>query len=81
MTGVSATAVFDREFLTLRGKLLEAAAALDRIDRAPGDVADPRAEQLRRVLAMLAQGGRREDRAEQLQMIFSLPYDPNWRKS
>jgi hypothetical protein len=35
--------VFDQEFLTIRAKLLEVAAALDRIDRAGGSLAnDPR---------------------------------------
>lgn len=61
----------------MRGKLLEVAAALDRIERAGDDARDdPRLAQLDRALSALRQGG--PDRAERLQMIFSLPYEPNW---
>lgn len=67
----------EREFLPMRGKLLELAAALDRIERAgDGAQGDPRLVQLDRALSALRQGG--SDRAERLQMIFSLPYEPNW---
>jgi hypothetical protein len=74
----AAAQVLDREFLTIRGKLLEVAAALDRIDRGTGSAAsDPRLEKIRDTLAIMAKGG---DRAEHLQMIFSLPYDAKWRR-
>lgn len=67
----------EREFLPLRGKLLELAAALDRIERSgDGPVEDARLEQIDRALTALRQPG--TDRAERLQMIFSLPYEPNW---
>ena len=47
--------VFEREFLSLRGKLIEVAAALDRVARAEGSVDDdPRMEQVRRSLELLA---------------------------
>ncbi len=73
--------VFEREFLPLRGKLLEVAAALDRIARAEGSAAgDPRMKQLRQGLELLCGADGRTDRAEQIQLIFSLPYDPDWRK-
>lgn len=69
----------DQEFLVLRAKILEIAAALDRLDRGDGDVGgDPRVEKLRRSLAELSSGER--DRAERIQMIFSLPYDEDWRR-
>jgi hypothetical protein len=68
----------DREFLTVRARLLELAAAFDRIDRAVGPTRDdPRREQLRRAVDVLASPT--PDRAERIQMHFSLPYDPAWQ--
>jgi hypothetical protein len=75
----SALDVLNREFLPLRGKLIEVAAALDRVDRAGGAPDDPRIGQIRRSLELLAQPRESPDRAEQVQRIFSLPYDPHWR--
>jgi hypothetical protein len=69
----------DREFLPLRGKLIEVAAALDRIGRAEGSCDDLRIDQVWRSLELLAASRETADRAEQVQMIFSLPYDPQWR--
>ena len=77
-----ATAVqaLDREFLTIRCKLLEVAAALDRIERGQGSAeSDPRLKKIGEALAILSKDG--TDRAEQLQLIFSLPYEPAWRKA
>ncbi len=71
--------VLNREFLPLREKLIDVAAALDRIGRAGGVCDDPRVDQIRRSLELLAQPRETADRAEQVQLIFSLPYDPNWR--
>jgi len=70
--------VFDREFLAMRCRLLDLAAAIDRIGRADGQVADdPRWRQLQQAIGVIAsQDGRR---AERVQMTFSLPYDGNWR--
>ncbi len=76
----TAAQVLDREFLTIRGKLLEVAAALDRVERGQGSVAgDSRLEKIRETLAILAKDG--TDRAEKLQLEFSLPYQPAWRKA
>ena len=76
----TAAQTLDREFLTIRCKLLEVAAALDRIERGQGSAAgDPRLEKIRETLAILGKDG--ADRAEQLQLIFSLPYEPAWRKT
>jgi len=76
----SAAEVFEREFIPLRGRIVEVAAALDRIARAAGSVdADPRFQQIRRGLELLARGEPATDRAERVLMIFSLPYDPTWR--
>ena len=60
----------DREFLGIRCRLIELAAALDRIDRAGSSMTgDPRMVQIRRSLELLA--GDAPDRAEQVQMVFS----------
>ena len=79
-TPTSALDVLNREFLPMRGKLLEIAAALDRMGRAGGECDETRVDQLRRSLELLAQPREANDRAEQVQLIFSLPYDPQWRK-
>ncbi len=74
----SAAEILDREFLETRCKLLEVAAALDRLDRADGPVTtDPRRQKIERALGILTNA--RGNRAEQLQMLFSLDYEPDWR--
>jgi hypothetical protein len=78
-----AAAVLDRDFLELRGKILEVAASLDRFDRAPshhhhGEVPDRRLAQIRQALEALLEPG--PGRAETVQHIFSLDYDPAWRE-
>lgn len=77
-----ASEVLDRDFLEARCKVLELAATLDRIDRAPahqGDGPDARLGQLRRAIEALAEPG--PGRAETIQRIFSLEYDPAWRRN
>lgn len=72
--------VLNREFLEIRCRLIDIGAALDRIDRSPDAGAaldDPRYLQLRKALVLLATDS--PDRAQQLQMVFSDDYDPNWR--
>jgi hypothetical protein len=76
-----ATEVLDRDFLETRGKILELAATLDRVDRArarQGDRPDSRLGQLRQALEALVEPG--PGRAETIQRIFSLEYDPAWRR-
>jgi hypothetical protein len=74
----STSTAFQREFLTIRGRLLDLAAALDRVERADGVVAgDARREAIRRSLEVLASAG--ADRAERIQLLFSLPYEENWQ--
>jgi len=77
--------VLGREYLPVRAKILEIAAALDRIERAravgaEGSAAegqsDPRLEQLRQALPILQQPG--TDHAEQVLQHFSLEYDDSW---
>lgn len=74
--------VLNRDFLEARARILDLAAALDRYERAPATsngtaTPDPRLDQLRRALEALLRPG--TDRAEAVQQIFSLDYDPAWR--
>ncbi len=72
--------VLNREFLEVRARLLQVAAALDRLDRATGSVADdPRRQNIALALEVLS--GSAAGRAEQIQMIFSRTYSANWRDS
>jgi hypothetical protein len=78
-TPMAAQAVLDREFLELRAKLLELAAAFDRLDRGGGIANDERRIQsIRQSLKVLLD--ETGDRAEQIQLIFSRPYDDDWQK-
>jgi hypothetical protein len=78
-TPMAAQAVLDREFLEVRAKLLELAASFDRLDRGGGISNDDRRIQLVRqgLKVLLDETG---DRAEQIQLIFSRPYDDDWQK-
>jgi hypothetical protein len=79
MTGTRTTAeVLDQEFLPIRAKILEIAAALDRLDRASGSVeSDARPAQLQAAIEVLLRP--EDDRAEQVQLIFSRQYAEDWR--
>jgi len=73
-----AAEVLNREFLEIRARLLQVAASLDRLDRAEGSVeSDSRRSNIDRAIAILADGD--ADRAERLQLLFSRPYDPQWK--
>ncbi len=75
---LSAPEVLNREFLEIRSKILELAAAFDRLERADGSVdEDPRVARLREALASVLDCS--EERAEQVQMIFSRAYDEDWQ--
>jgi hypothetical protein len=77
---VAAAELLEREFLEIRARLLQVAAALDRIDRAQGDVFDDKRRlDIDRAIEVLAE--KKAHRAERLQMIFSLAYDRNWKKT
>ncbi|MDY3557883.1 hypothetical protein R5W23_005732 [Gemmata sp. JC673] len=79
MTPLPAAAALDQFFLDARSKLLETAAIFDRIGRGAGAeaaAADPRAAKLRRAVEALL--GDAPNKAELLQQIFSLAYDPEW---
>ena len=78
MITLAASEVLDREFLGVRARLIELAATLDRLERSEGSVTgDPRAEQVRKALRILADDG--TQRAEKVQLVFSLPYREDWR--
>jgi len=63
----------------MRAKLLEVAAALDRLDRAEGNPdSDRRRTQVQAAIQVLLRP--EDDRAEQIQLIFSRPYEPEWQE-
>lgn len=81
MTPLPAAKALESFFLEARCKILDLAAILDRIQRgqdAAGLAADPRLEKIAQALEVLQdQSGAR---AERIQQIFSLDYDPQWKK-
>lgn len=77
---IAAKAVLDAELLGVRAKLLEIAGTLDRLNRAEGTVEDdPGLAKIRQALEVLQSP--QPDRAEQIQLIFSLPYNDQWRET
>jgi hypothetical protein len=81
MTPLPAEQALDRYFLEARSKLLDLAAILDRINRGVDAAAltpDARLLRIRQALEVLQDpsGGR----AERIQKIFSLDYDPAWQR-
>jgi hypothetical protein len=77
-TSSTATNILDREFLDIRSKLIDLAASFDRIQRAQGSTAgDPRMDKITQALQILAY--QTPSRTEQIQILFSLPYDEHWR--
>jgi hypothetical protein len=81
MSPLPAAKALDAYFFEARCRLLDLAGILDRIGRGKdaGAVgADPRLASIRKALEVLQDesGGR----AERIQQIFSLAYDPNWDK-
>ncbi len=77
---LDAPEVLDREFLEIRARLLQVAASLDRMDRAAGNVhSDGRLQKIQQALAILQDWG--ADRAERIQLVFSRPYDADWKST
>jgi hypothetical protein len=78
MSPLCASRALEQYFLEARCRLLDLAAILDRIGRGDGAGPDPRLEKIRQAIDVLgdASGGR----AERIQKIFSLDYDPDWKK-
>jgi hypothetical protein len=78
---LSAAEMLDREFLQIRCRLVEIAAALDRIDASRGseELAHERTLlQVQEATRLL--GNRSTDRTRRVQMLFSLPHDEDWRR-
>jgi hypothetical protein len=78
---VPASQALDSYFLEARSKLLDLAAILDRIGRGADTgttEGDPRLTRIRQALEVLhdQSGGR----AERIQQIFSIEYDPAWER-
>ncbi|HEY7326777.1 MAG TPA: hypothetical protein VH592_04010 [Gemmataceae bacterium] len=81
MNPLPSRTALDAYFLEARCKLLDLAAILDRIGRGAGGSElekDPRLANIRQALELLSDesGGR----AERIQRIFSLDYDPTWER-
>ena len=77
---LSAPEILNREFLELRCKILDLAAAFDRLGRAEGTTeGDARVARLREALSLVLDEP--EGRAEQVQMLFSRSYDDGWREA
>ena len=72
--------ILNKEYLEIRARILELAATLDRLDRAQGSLAgDRRLTLIQQGLDILRQP--KPGRAEQVQLNFSLEYDPRWREA
>ncbi len=80
MTPLNSRAALDSFFLEARSKILDLAAILDRLDRGGGsDIQDdPRLARVRQALEVLLD--RSPARAERVQQVFSLDYDPTWER-
>ncbi|MBN2295721.1 MAG: hypothetical protein JXM70_25035 [Pirellulales bacterium] len=76
---LAASDILDKQFLTVRSKLIDLAATFDRLDRAVADKnsasidTNLRIVKIREAVARLLEAG--PGRAEAIQLIFSLPYD------
>lgn len=76
-TEIDAPEMLNREFLEIRSRLIDIAAALDRIDRRPQSAAarrDARYARIEEAIALLASAAG-SNRAERVQMLFSDPYE------
>lgn len=75
---LTATEILDREFLEIRSRLLDLAAAFDRLACANGEISsDSRFIKLHEALKIL--DADQPDRAERMQLLFSRDYDPHWK--
>ncbi|WP_037251608.1 hypothetical protein [Rhodopirellula europaea] len=78
MSQQTADEILDASYLEVRAKVLELAAVLDRLDRAPGGAErSPRRDQLTQAIEMLLADD--PDRAAKVQHWFSRQYDPDWK--
>ncbi|MCE9531520.1 MAG: hypothetical protein K8T89_10425 [Planctomycetes bacterium] len=79
MSPLPAARALEQFFLDARCRLLDLAATLDRVGRGEGSesVNDPRLTRIHQALEILADS--KGSRAERIQKLFSLEYDPNWK--
>ena len=74
----NADRILSEEFIVARSKILELAATLDRMEMAPGDVANAaQKELLDQGLAILVDG--ESEKSKRIQLLMSRQYDPEWR--
>ena len=81
MQPLPAARALDQFFLEARSRLLDLAAILDRVGRgsdAPGATADPRVAKIREAIGVLQSDA--PNKAELIQQLFSLAYDPAWKR-
>jgi len=81
MTPLPASKALDAFFLDARCRLLDLAAFLDRVGRgddATALQADPRLLKILQALELLRT--QPAERAEAVQKLFSLQYDPSWKR-
>jgi hypothetical protein len=80
LTPLPAPTALESYFLEARSKLLDLAAILDRIGRGSGanGAEDARLAKIRQALKVLHDEP--AARAELIQRVFSLEYDPAWEK-
>ncbi len=74
------TSVLDREFLEIRSLIVQLAAGLDRIQRCPLSPQSDRRRDLIDSALRLIQNSE-GNRVEQVQLLFSRDFDPNWKKA
>lgn len=77
---MTAEQILDADFLGMRHRLLDLAASLDRAGRAEGAdalAADERWVRIKDAFTILLE--ERTDLAERVQMLFSDPYQNDWR--
>jgi hypothetical protein len=70
--------VLDDRHLEIRARILELAAELDRVDRGGGAEEDPRLALTRSGIRILLEGPP-ACKAEQVQLLFSDRYEPDWK--
>ncbi|MGW8257678.1 MAG: hypothetical protein ACWGMZ_09355 [Thermoguttaceae bacterium] len=79
MCSNSVTKTLDREYIAIRAQLIDLAASLDRLQRANEPISgDPRMDKIRRAAMILTSD--KANRAEEMQIVFSLAYQENWQK-
>jgi hypothetical protein len=78
MTPLTSKTALDAFFFEARCKILDLAAILDRIQRGGEVGSDARLAKVRQALEVLHDES--PARAERVQQIFSLDYDPTWER-